>query len=469
MIPDFRRGLVLSNNEKVLAVKSKCDCFAILKIDQKRTGLYVEGNLYKKFENLGVNKDFICSCFKEFNDGYYYVSKPDYNVFSAKYGPYAETSDEVFNFCTAYKDYIEKQGEIALNDAVYVEEYNILLPIVSDENNKRLTANLLLGSWLTEGLAVDGTDLEKISLLNQWLSSKSIEAAVEATGLKVKRHKKAETKEGGKIAKKTNRKKGIPKIEGRFELPGREKLTKYFNEQIVDFIQNMDKYEKMGIHSIPATLLYGKPGCGKTYAVERLAEFLNLPCFEISSSAVASPYIHDTSKKIGEVFDKAIDAAPSILIIDEMEAYLSSRANSGAGTHHIEEVDEFLRNIPKAIDAKVIIFGMTNMIDLIDPAILRKGRFDFVEEVGMPSKQEVLAVLANGIKKMPADNGIDLNVIAEKLVNRPMSDVSYIIRQAARIAVKNNSEKIKEEHLMEAVNGLSTKQKEPEHRRIGFQ
>ena len=152
-----------------------------------------------------------------------------------------------------------------------------------------------------------------------------------------------------------------------------------------------------------------------------------------------------------------------------MEAYLSSRANSGAGTHHIEEVDEFLRNIPKAIDAKVIIFGMTNMIDLIDPAILRKGRFDFVEEVGMPSKQEVLAVLANGIKKMPADNGIDLNVIAEKLVNRPMSDVSYIIRQAARIAVKNNSEKIKEEHLMEAVNGLSTKQKEPEHRRIGFQ
>ena len=468
MIPEFRRGLILTNNETVLAVKSQCDCFAILKIDQKRTGLFIDASLYGKLEDLGVAKDFIRSCFTKFNDGYYYVSKPDYNVFSAKYGPYAETDEEVFNFCAAYKDFIEKQGEIALNDAVYIEEYNILLPIVAGDNDKKLTANMLVGSWLTEGLAIDGTDLEKISLLNQWLSSDSIETAVEAAGLKVKRHKKTEAKEDSKAEKKTTGKKGIPKIEGKFELPGREKLSRYFNEQIVDFIQNMDKYEKMGIHSIPATLLYGKPGCGKTYAVERLAEFLNLPCFEISSSAVASPYIHDTSKKIGEVFEKAIDAAPSILIIDEMEAYLSSRENSSTGAHHIEEVDEFLRNIPKAIDAKVIIFGMTNMINLIDPAILRKGRFDFVEEVGMPSKQEVLAVLENGIKKMPVDGKLDLDALAEKLVNRPMSDVGYIIRQAARIAVKNDSETVKQEHFMEAVNSLSPIQKEPEHRRIGF-
>lgn len=468
MIPDFRRGLILTNSETVLAVKSQCNCFAILKIDQKRTGLYIEADLYEKLEGLGVAKDFIRSCFTEFNDGYYYVSKPDYNVFSAKYGPYAETDEEVLNFCTAYKEFVDKQGEITLNDAVYVEEYNILLPIVTDDNNKRLTANILLGSWLTEGLAIDGTDLEKVSLLNQWLSSDSIEAAVEATGLKVKKHKKVETKEDSKAETKATGKKGIPKIEGKFELPGREKLTKHFNEQIVDFIQNMDKYEKMGIHSIPATLLYGKPGCGKTYAVEKLADFLNLPCFEISSGSVGSPYIHETSKKISEMFEKAIDAAPSILIIDEMEAYLSSREDSSSGKHHIEEVDEFLRYIPKAIDAKVIIFGMTNMINLIDPAILRKGRFDFVEEVGMPSKQEVLAVLENGIKKMPMDGKIDLDALADKLVNRPMSDVGYIIRQAARIAVKNDSETVKQEHLIEAVNSLDPIQKEPERRRIGF-
>ena len=241
---------------------------------------------------------------------------------------------------------------------------------------------------------------------------------------------------------------------GPFVLPGREELSKYFNEQIVDYVRNMEKYERMGIHSIPATILYGKPGCGKTYAVERLAEFLELPCFEINSGSVASPYIHDTGKKISEVFAKAIESAPSVLIIDEMEAYLSTRENSGFGTHHIEEVDEFLRNIPKALEAKVIIFGMTNMIDLIDPAILRKGRFDSVIEVGMPSKQEVLSVLQNGLKKIPVEDNIELEMIAENLLNRPMSDVGYIIRQAARIAVRNDSEVLKQEHLIEAVNGL---------------
>ena len=255
---------------------------------------------------------------------------------------------------------------------------------------------------------------------------------------------------------------------GEFELPGRKELSKYFNDQIVDFIRNMDKYEKMGIHSIPATLLYGKPGCGKTYAVEHLAEFLGLPCFEIGSKSVASPYIHDTSKKIGETFAKAIEAAPSILIIDEMEAYLSARDNSGSGTHHIEEVDEFLRNIPKALDAKVIIFGMTNMINLIDPAILRKGRFDSIIEVGMPSKQEVLAVLRKEMENKPAADDINLEMVAEKLLGRPMSDIAYIIRQAARLAVRNKSEIVKQEHLLEAVNALGKVKKESEHRRIGF-
>ena len=86
----------------------------------------------------------------------------------------------------------------------------------------------------------------------------------------------------------------------------------------------------------------------------------------------------------------------------------------------------------------------------------------------MPSKQEVLAVLENGIKKMPMDGKIDLDALADKLVNRPMSDVGYIIRQAARIAVKNDSETVKQEHLIEAVNSLDPIQKEPERRRIGF-
>lgn len=465
MIPNFYRGLKLSDKITVVDVKSKSSDFAILKLDRKRTGLFLDNNVYNSLSKYKVSEEFLQVCFTEYKNGFYCVGKPDYNIFSAKNGPFAETREEVFNFCSAYKKFLDKYKNASVSDIVYVEEYDILLPIESQGGNG-LSPNGVMGAWLTEGLPVDAADFDKICLLNQWLSPESIEEAIVSAGLNVQKNKK---QANTKVKEDEPEKQKIDyRSIGKFELPGREQLSQYFNDQIIDFIRNMDKYEKMGIHSVPATLLYGKPGCGKTYAVEKLAEFLGLPCFEINSNSVASPYVHDTSKKISEMFAKAIEAAPSVLIIDEMEAYLSTRETFGSGTHHIEEVDEFLRNIPKALDAKVILFGMTNMIDLIDPAILRKGRFDSVMEVGMPSKQEVISVLKNGIENIPVEGDIDFDQIAEKLLERPMSDVGYVIRQAARLAVKGNSDKVKQKHLLEAVNSLGKIEKEPEHRRIGF-
>ena len=82
---------------------------------------------------------------------------------------------------------------------------------------------------------------------------------------------------------------------------------------------------------------------------DKLTEYLGLPRYDIDANSVASPFIHDTSKKISEVFRKAIQSAPSVLVIDEMEAFLSDRSAAGlSGTHHMEEVAEFLRKIPEA-------------------------------------------------------------------------------------------------------------------------
>ncbi len=463
MISEFTRGDILTNGEVVLEVKSKCESFAVLRVDEKRVGLFVTCELFDSLLLMEGLSEFLNSKFSKYQDGYYFVSKADNNIFAVVNGPHANNLEEIMNLCEAFKDFYSRANDIILNDLIYIEEFNLLLP-VKFKDTELLDANFLVGAWLSEGLNVSAQDVEKVCFLNTWLKEDSVKMAIKTAGV-------VETKESDTKAK--NCSKEMPKkslgIVGGFELPGRERLTKYFNEQIVDFIKNMDKYERMGITSVPATLLHGKPGCGKTYAVEKLAEFLGLPCFEISSSSVASPYIHDTSKKIAEVFEKAIEAAPSLLIIDEMEAYVSSRANSGTGTHHIEEVDEFLRNIPKAIEAKVIVFGMTNMIDMIDPAILRKGRFDFIEEVGMPSKQEIVAVLENGLKKIPVADDIDVYSMSEKLLDRPMSDVSYVVRQAARIAVQQDSEKVTQEHLEQAISGLGINAKpEVKNRTIGF-
>lgn len=99
----------------------------------------------------------------------------------------------------------------------------------------------------------------------------------------------------------------------------------------------------MGIGFPAAIVLHGPPGCGKTFAVDRLSEFFGWPTYHIDSGTIGSPYIHDTSRKIAEVFETAISNAPSMLIIDEMEAFLTERGSSKlSGQHHLEEVAEFL-------------------------------------------------------------------------------------------------------------------------------
>jgi cell division protease FtsH len=179
-----------------------------------------------------------------------------------------------------------------------------------------------------------------------------------------------------------------------FKLPGRPQLEEFFKEHVIDIIFNAQKYQAFGIDFPSAIVLHGPPGCGKTFAVERLVEFIDWPCYSIDSNSVGSPYIHETSKKISEVFDKAIDGAPSVVVIDEMESFLSDRrSGNSSGLHHVEEVAEFLRRIPEAIKNKVLIIAMTNLIEVIDPAILRRGRFDHIIEVGMPSREDVASLV----------------------------------------------------------------------------
>src|SRR5213075_2604499 len=122
----------------------------------------------------------------------------------------------------------------------------------------------------------------------------------------------------------------------------------------------------------------------------------------IEASTVASPYIHETSKKVAALFDKAIESAPSVLVIDEMEAFLADRQmGSGSSHHRVEEVGEFLRRIPDAGKNNVLVVAMTNRIEMIDPAILRRGRFDHVVKVDMASENEVLSLLQSLVGQLP--------------------------------------------------------------------
>lgn len=214
-------------------------------------------------------------------------------------------------------------------------------------------------------------------------------------------------------------------------------------------------------------ILYGPPGSGKTYAVEQIGEFLGWPRYYIDCGTVGSSYIHETGVKINQIFDQAAENAPSIIVIDEMDAFLSSRRSSlQDDMHHTEELAEFLRRIPKASKEHVLVIGMTNRLDNIDPAFLRRGRFDHIIEVGMPMQGEIIAALWELLSELPTDDNIDLFSLSEALDGRPMSDLAFVVKEAGRLSAKAGRDTIDKTSLWEAIHSLPPAEKAAQ--KIGF-
>jgi DNA-binding Lrp family transcriptional regulator len=359
-------------------------------------------------------------------------------------------SDELNNISFAIKHTRELNAELSLHDGIYSEDLAIILPIFSI--SKSVTDDVVFGSWVTGGVPVSINSKRRILSLTNNFTSSELDIAIAKSGLKLSR---SENTAPSIIHS--------PDKNLKFTLPGRPYLENFFNEHIIDILQNPDTYKALGIEFPSAIILHGPPGCGKTFAVEKLVEYLNWPSFQIDSSSVGSSYIHGTSKKVAEMFDIAIKNAPSILVIDEMESFLADREmGSGSSHHRVEEVAEFLRRIPEAIKNKVLIIAMTNRISMIDPAIRRRGRFDHIIEVNMASEAEVYSLLKNELGKLPCSKDVDLKILAHELQGRPLSDITFTIREAARLAAKTRSSSITQDLLLKALNSTFSRDSERE-------
>lgn len=403
------------------------------------------------------------------NDCKVFLSSSNYLVSSMERGPYPEDNGQIEAFSIAFKTTKELYPNADVHDAIYIEEYSLLLP--ASFESSLVDEGIVYGKWLTGGINVSIDSFDRVSRIMSWLSKDALMRSAQIAGFDVT------VTNDTPISNETIEEKTVenelaeddvlvPAITESFTLIGRPELEQFFNDNIIDIVLHQEQYKRMGISFPGATILYGPPGCGKTYAVEKLSEYLGWRRFDIDSSTIASSYIHDTSKKISEVFHEAIKAAPSILVIDEMEAFLSDRSMAGpSGTHHVEEVAEFLRRIPEAISKGVLVFAMTNMIDSIDPAILRRGRFDHIVEVKMASAEEIAALLKNRFTELPVDETVNADEIAKSLDGHPMSDVTFVLREAGRFAVKRNLDYINGECFDDAVNLLPKKK---ERNKIGF-
>ncbi|MBR6571437.1 MAG: ATP-binding protein [Clostridia bacterium] len=389
-------------------------------------------------------------------------------ISSVAQGPYPSRPEQAEAFVSAMRRSRELLGRASFADALYIAQFSLLLPTLT--STQELSDAMVLGRWLTGGVGVPVNDTARIRRYAPWLTTGTLDRILSQLDLT------ADAGAAGVLEPPATDQQGDQppapvrgkRAEGAFQLAGRPALEQFFREEVLDIIDHEAEYKRMGIEFPAPALLYGPPGCGKTYAIEKLVEHLGWPVYYITSGSIGSKYVHETSRKVSELFDQAIAHAPSVIVIDELEAFLSSRENArGSGEIHMEEVAEFLRRIPDASRHRVLLFGMTNMLDAIDKAILRKGRFDHILEVGMPSVEEIRSLLESLLHKLPTEGDLQLGKAAARLKGRPISDVAFVVRQAGKLAVQTRRQHIDAELLSAALDRVGAN--EQTKRKIGFQ
>lgn len=362
------------------------------------------------------------------------------------------TVNQALAFATALKTTRAIHPDVNFADAVYVESLGRLLPTYT--GTLAISDASILGRWLTGGANISIDAFGTLKKMMGWMGPDGLQRVIVAGGLQVQIEEIGissahDARSGTPALGQANAglAQGVP-----FVLAGRPKLEDFFNEHIIDIVAYPQRYAAMGIGFPAAVVLHGPPGCGKTFAVEQLVAYLGWPSFQIDASSVASPYIHETSKKVAEVFSQAMMQAPSVLVIDEMEAFLTDRdSGGGSGHHRVEEVAEFLRRIPEATANRVLVIAMTNRVETVDPAILRRGRFDHVIEVDPATLDDVASLLVVLLKTLPVDDTVDPAAFAGELVGRPLSDVAFVVREAARLSARAGDACIRQATLLAAL------------------
>jgi hypothetical protein len=352
--------------------------------------------------------------------------------------------------------------DLAPECALYVERLSRVLPTVTV--GEKIQPDRALGAWVTGGVNVSIHATRRIAALAPWLSQDEISRLQSLVD--------SDSRSGDEPAPSqqvsAERAKPESGVDTPISLPGRPDLEAFFNEHVLDVLANVERYKRLGIGFPGAILLHGPPGSGKTFAVDKLVDHLAWPSFSIDSSSIGSPYIHETGRKIASVFEEAASAAPAIVVVDEIDAFLSAREDGSHAQHRVEEVAEFLRRIPEAAQNRVLVIGMTNRLSALDPAVVRRGRFDHLLEVGMPGEAECLAALRYLLSNIPVEPDVDFSSIAAELAGRPLSDVGFVVREACRLAARRQKDAVGDAEIREALRSTPSPSPEPKARRIGF-
>jgi len=224
--------------------------------------------------------------------------------------------------------------------------------------------------------------------------------------------------------------------------------------EIVDFLKHPNKYLKMGAKIPKGVLLIGPSGCGKTLLAQAIAGESNVPFFSVAGSSFIELFVGVGSSRVRNLFETAKKHQPCLVFIDELDSIGKVRGPSISGGN--EEREQTLNQLLTEMDgfeknAKIIILGATNRADVLDPALLRPGRFDRKVVVGLPDIKEREAILEIHAKGKPFKENVKLREVAERTPGFSGADLANIVNEAAIVAAKNNKEQITQEDLLDAI------------------
>ncbi len=222
--------------------------------------------------------------------------------------------------------------------------------------------------------------------------------------------------------------------------------------EVVDFLKNPKKYEKLGAKIPRGVLLAGDPGTGKTLMARAVAGEANVPFFSISGSEFAEMFVGVGASRVRDLFSKAKKNAPSIIFIDEIDAVAHKRdARGGAGREDEQTLNQILVEMDGFDnESGVIVIAATNRVDMLDKALLRPGRFDRHVDVTLPERKDRLAILEVHFKNKPTAKSVNLEVLAAKTAGSSGADLANIANEAAITAARLGHKEITGADLTEA-------------------